>query len=79
MLTLSASPPHLHGKNSPICLRYSGSKMILDTLDVKHLNLAGIWQTGQDHFEQPEVQEGHLQVSTIQTMQRKLYEDNELH
>lgn len=34
--------------------------MVLDILDVKHLNLAGIWQIGKDHFEQPEVQEGHL-------------------
>lgn len=33
-----ANPPHFHGRYFLICLRYSGSKMALDILDVKHLN-----------------------------------------
>lgn len=65
LLTPSASPPHLHHECSPVCLRYySASKMVLDSLDEIHLNLAGIWQIEQNHSEQPEVQEGHLEIST---------------
>lgn len=72
LLILLANPPHFHGKYFLLCLRYFGSKTILDTLDVKHLNLAGIWQIGWGHFAQPEVQEGHLQISTLKIINRKL-------
>ena len=72
MLILLANPPHFHGKCFLIFLRYFGSKKVLDILDVTHLNLAGIWQIEQDHSEQPEVQEDHLQISTLKIIRRKL-------
>lgn len=71
MLVLLANPLHFHRKYFLIFLRYSGSKMVLDILDETHLNSAGKWQIEQDHSEQPEVQEDHLQISTLKIIRRK--------